>query len=60
MNNKNFPSESISNYIMQVNTEGKKFEAEEDPYYSPAKKENEIYAQLHRQGIKMIRHKDIE
>ena len=45
---------------MQVNTEEKKFEAEEDPYYSPAKKENEIYAQLHRQGIKMIRHKDIE
>jgi hypothetical protein len=45
--------------MYQVKDE-KKFEAEEDPYYSPAKKENEIYAQLHRQGIKMIKHKDIE
>ena len=40
--------------------EGKKVEEEEDPYYTPATKESELYAQLHRQGIKMIRDRDIE
>ena len=44
---------------MQVK-EGKKLEFEEDPYYSPANKESEIYAQLRQQGIQMIRHRDIE
>ena len=45
--------------IMQV-IKGKKLEEEEDPYYSPANVESEIYAQLHQQGIRMIRDKDIE
>ena len=45
--------------FMQV-IEGKKLEEEEDPYYSPANVESEIYAQLHQQGIRMIRDKDIE
>ena len=40
--------------------EGRKLEEEEDPYYTPATKESELYAQLHRQGIKMIRDRDIE
>ena len=40
--------------------EGKKLEGEEDPYYLPANVESEIYAQLHQQGIRMIRDKDIE
>ena len=44
---------------MQV-IKGKKLEEEEDPYYSPANVESEIYAQLHQQGIRMIRDKDIE
>ena len=44
---------------MQV-IEGKKLEGEEDPYYTPATKESELYAQLHQQGIKMIRDRDLE
>ena len=40
--------------------ESTKQEEEEDPYYTPASKESELYAQLHRQGIKMIRDRDIE
>ena len=40
--------------------EGKKLDGEDDPYYTPATKESEIYAQLHQQGIKMIRDKDIQ
>ena len=39
--------------------EGKELE-EEDPYYTPATKESELFAQLHQQGIKMIRDRDIE
>ena len=51
-------STSLRQTNMQVK-EGKKLEAEEDPYYSPAKKESEIYVQLRQQGIQMIRHRDI-
>ena len=40
--------------------EGKELEEEDDPYYVPATKESELYAQLHRQGITMIRDRDIE
>ena len=38
--------------------EGKKLEEEDDPYYTPATKESELYDQLHRQGITMIRDRD--
>jgi hypothetical protein len=40
--------------------EGKPLEDEENPYFSPANRENELYIQLRNQGIKMIRSKDIE
>ena len=46
-------------YIEQV-MEGKSLEDEENPYFSPANRENELYVQLRNQGIKMIRSRDIE
>lgn len=39
---------------------GNIYEDEEDPYFLPAKKENELYAQLQQQGIKSIKSDDIE
>lgn len=39
---------------------GEKFEGEENPYFLPAKKENELYVQLHNQGITNIKSDDIE
>ena len=33
---------------MQVSIDGKELHYEVDPYYMPAKEENELYAQLHR------------
>ena len=40
--------------------EGKSFEGEEDPYFLPAKKERDLYDQLHQQGITTIKSDDIE
>ena len=50
---------SINNVIKQV-MEGNSVEGEENPYFSPANRENELYVQLRNQGIKMIRSRDIE
>ena len=52
-----YNSHSIN--IKQV-MEGTVVEGEENPYVSPANRENELYVQLRNQGIKMIRSRDIE
>ena len=45
---------------LQQMVKGKGCEDEEDPYFLPAKKENELYVQLQQQGIKSIKSCDIE
>ena len=60
MNNNNYYECNLFFFFCTKFVEGRKLKEEEDPYCTPATKESELYSQLHGQGIKMIRDKDIE